>query len=75
MIGAGIQEGDLAMVQPGRTANSGDIVVARTPDGEWTVKRLRRTGQTYSLEAENSKVESIPQPFAVVGIVKGVIRM
>jgi repressor LexA len=74
MIGAGIHDGDLVIVRPQRAAQSGDIVVARTPDGEGTVKRLRQTSQTYSLEAENPKYASIHEPFDVVGRVIGVIR-
>jgi repressor LexA len=74
MIGAGIHDGDLVIVRPQRAADSGDVVVARTPNGEGTVKTLRQKRQTYSLEAENPKYASIHAPFDVVGKVMGVIR-
>jgi repressor LexA len=74
MIGAAIHDGDLVIVQPQRSARSGEIVVAKTPNGEWTVKRLRRRGQAYRLEAENRKFASICEPFKIVGKVMGVFR-
>ena len=74
MIGAGVFHGDLVIVRAQRTADPGDIVVARTSDGEGTVKTLRQKGQTYHLQAENPKYASIHQPFDVVGKVMGVIR-
>jgi len=74
MIGAGVFHGDLVIVRAQRTADPGDIVVARTPDGEGTVKTLRQKGQTYCLAAENPKYSLIHQPFDVVGKVMGVIR-
>ena len=74
MIGAGVFHGDLVIVRAQRTAEPGDIVVARTPDGEGTVKTLRQKGQTYCLAAENPKYALIHQPFDVVGKVTGVIR-
>jgi len=74
MIGAGIHDGDLVIVQQKRSARSGEIVVATTPDGEWTVKRLRRRRQGYRLEPENRKFAPIGQPFKVVGRVMGVFR-
>jgi repressor LexA len=74
MIRAGIQDGDLVIVQPRVTARPGEIVVAKIPDGQWTVKRLRRRGQVDCLEAENPKFSSISQPFRIVGKVMGVFR-
>jgi repressor LexA len=74
MIGAGIFDGDLAIVRPQGTADPDAIVVARTPEGEGTIKTLRRKGQIYYLEAENPKYASIHLPFEVVGKVIGVIR-
>ncbi len=74
MIGAGVFHGDLVIVRVQRTAHPGDIVVARTPDGEGTVKTLRQKGQTYCLAAENPRYALIREPFDVVGKVMGVIR-
>lgn len=42
MRGAGIDEGDLLVVDKGLTANHGDIIIA-VVDGEFTVKRLHNT--------------------------------
>ena len=74
MIGAGIHNSDLVIVQPQCSARSGEIVVATTPDREWTVKRLRLRGQVYRLEADNPKFASIGPPFKIVGKVMGVFR-
>jgi repressor LexA len=74
MIGAGIRDGDLVIVQPQSTARSAEIVVATTPNREWTVKRLRRIRQVYRLEAENPRFASIRQPFKIVGRVMGLFR-
>jgi DNA polymerase V len=41
MIEAGISAGDLLVVDSSRTAEHGDIVIAATVDGEFTVKRLQ----------------------------------
>ena len=74
MTGAGIHDGDLVIVQTKASARSGEIVVATTPDGDWTVKRLRRRGRVYRLEPENRKFASIDRPFKIVGRVMGVFR-
>ena len=74
MMGAGIHDGDLVIVQPQSSARSGEIVVATTPNREWTVKRLRRIRQVYRLEAENPRFASIRQPFKIVGRVMGLFR-
>jgi repressor LexA len=74
MIGAGIHDGDSVIVQQKHSARSGEIVVATTPDGNWTVKRLRRRRRVYRLESENRKSPSIDRPFKIVGKVMGVFR-
>jgi repressor LexA len=74
MIGAGVFHGDLVIVRAQRTADPGDIVAARTPDGEGTIKTLFQKGRTYCLAAENPKYPLIHPPFDVVGKVMGVIR-
>jgi len=58
MIDAGILPKDMVLVEKGRLAKSGDIVIAEV-DGEWTMKYLRKTnGKTY-LQAANSKYPDI----------------
>lgn len=53
MIGAGIFDGDLVVVRADAPPRTGDIVVAGIPDGEATVKTLRREGRSVVLEAAN----------------------
>ena len=52
MIGAGIHDGDLLVVDRAREAKSGSIVVAAV-DGELTLKRLRMAGGRVWLAPEN----------------------
>jgi len=52
MIGDGIHDGDLLVVDPGPAALDGEVVVALV-DGEATVKRLRRRKGAVELEASN----------------------
>jgi repressor LexA len=73
-VGAGVFHGDLVIVRAQRTAEPGDIVVARTPDGKGTVKTPRQRGQTWCLVADNPKYAAIYKPFEVIGKVTGVIR-
>jgi SOS regulatory protein LexA len=58
MSGAGIIEGDLVIVEKGRTPKNGDIVVAQV-DGDWTMKYFTRRGRNVILEAANPKYPSI----------------
>ena len=75
MINAGILSGDMVVVRPQQTADSGQIVVARIGD-EATVKRLRlKNGQVW-LMPENDAYEPIDGREAqIVGLVKAVVRM
>ena len=50
MVGAGIHHGDLVVVERGRSARHGEVVVALLPDG-FTLKRLICRGGTRLLEA------------------------
>ncbi|MDY6795679.1 MAG: transcriptional repressor LexA [Actinomycetota bacterium] len=52
MIGDGIHEGDLVVVDPRAAVEEGDVVVAMV-DEEATVKRLRRRGKAVELRASN----------------------
>jgi repressor LexA len=74
MTGAGLVEGDMLIIKPQPTADPGDIVVALTPDGEGTVKKLSRKNERYYLEPANPAYSPIPQPFRVVGKVVGLLR-
>ncbi len=75
MINAGIQEGDLVIVERGKEPKVGDIVVG-VLDGEFTLKRLRKDKGKFYLQAEN---DAYPDLFALdelktAGVVRGVIR-
>jgi len=52
MVGAGIHDGDELIVDRAIEPVDGHVVVA-VIDGELTVKRLRKTGKSVSLAAEN----------------------
>ncbi|MBN2025948.1 MAG: transcriptional repressor LexA [Actinobacteria bacterium] len=52
MVGDGIRDGDLVVVDPRPDARDGEVVVALV-DGEATVKRLRRRRGAVELEASN----------------------
>ena len=77
MTGAGIQDGDLLVVDRSLEAGHGDIVVA-VVDGELTVKRLWRRGGRVRLLAENPAFAPIElkdgQELAVWGVVTSVIH-
>jgi len=77
MIGAGIQDGDLLVVDRALEAGHSDIVVA-VVDGELTVKRLWRRGGRVRLLAENPAFVPIElkdgQELAVWGVVTGIVR-
>jgi len=75
MIDAGIQEGDLVIVERGKEPKVNDIVVAIL-DGEFTLKRLKRDKGKYYLQAENPEYPDMYalEELKIAGIVKGVIR-
>ncbi len=75
MTGAGILPGDLVIVDRGQTAKSGDIVIAEV-DGEWTMKFLKKSGDTVYLVPANPKYKPIrPQrELRITGVVTAVVR-
>jgi repressor LexA len=58
MIEPGIREGDLVIVERTSAPRVGDIVIAEV-DGEWTMKYLRKRGETYYLVPANRKYKPI----------------
>jgi repressor LexA len=58
MIEAGINSGDVVVVQEQTHAENGDIVVALVEDQEATLKTFRRRGNTIALEAANPAYET-----------------
>jgi len=75
MVGEGIREGDLVIVERGRTPVNGDIVIAEV-DGEWTMKFFRKEGERVFLEAANPRYPVIEarEELRVGGVVTAVIR-
>lgn len=77
MIGAGIIEGDIVFVKCISEARNKQIVVA-TIDGEATIKRFYKNGDSIILKPENNDFEPILiQPndfFRLVGIITGLYR-
>ena len=74
MTGAGILDGDLAVVRPQSAAKDGQIVVALLGE-EATVKRLRRRDGRVWLQPENPAYEIIEaEELQILGLVKAVVR-
>jgi repressor LexA len=77
MINAGIYEGDLVIVSPGKETISGDTIVAQLDD-EVTVKTLEKKNNKIRLIPENPNYSPIEvddkKEFSIVGKVIGVIR-
>ena len=77
MIEAGINDGDIVVIQEQTTADNGDIVVALVDDQEATLKRFRRRGNMIALEAANAAYETRVYPDHMVkvqGRLVGLIR-
>jgi repressor LexA len=77
MIDAGIQDGDIVVIERRDVADNGDIVVAMIDDSEVTLKRMRRKGGTIALEAANPQYETRifgPNRVKVQGRLVGLMR-
>jgi len=75
MIEAGINEGDLVVVEQGRAPKLGDIVIAEV-DHEWTMKFLAKENSRMILKPAN-KNYPINKPqgeMNIGGVVRGVVR-
>jgi repressor LexA len=77
MIEAGIMEGDMILVDRSKEAKNGDIVIARLNDG-WTVKYLRKKGNTVMLIPGNKKYKPIipkeGDELEIAAVVTAIIR-
>ncbi len=77
MIGAGLDDGDLLVIDRNLEAENGKIAVCFL-DGEFTVKRLRIERNKITLIPENEKYKPIEVPegsnLLVWGIVTYVIK-
>lgn len=75
MIEAHIADGDYVVVRKQPTARSGDMVVARTDEGEATLKYWYPESGRIRLQPANASMDPIYVDNAqVVGIVTGVVR-
>lgn len=75
MIDAHIAPGDYLVVKRRRTADPGDIVIARTSEGEATVKYWFPEKNRVRLQPANKKLKPIYSREAkVTGVVVGVVR-
>lgn len=75
MLGAGINPGDMLLVERGLEPKNGDIVVAEV-DKQWTLKYFKRQGAKVVLEAANSKYPVIipEEELKIAAVVTAVIR-
>ncbi|MBI5138386.1 MAG: repressor LexA [Candidatus Vogelbacteria bacterium] len=75
MVDAGIQEGDLVIVERSVTPKEGQIVIAEV-DGEWTMKYYRKVGGKVTLVAANKKYKPIvpKEELKIEAVVRGVVR-
>lgn len=75
MTEEGINEGDLVVVEKGRPAKEGDVVVAFI-DNEFTLKYFRRKGGRIALVPANSKYPVLypTDSLSIFGTVTAVIR-
>jgi repressor LexA len=68
MIEAGILDGDTILIERTQTARNGEIVVAIVDNEEATLKTLRHSGATVTLEASNPEYEDRTFPAERVNI-------
>ena len=75
MVDAGIQPGDIILVEKGGAPKKNDIVIAQV-DGEWTMKYFGKDRQGVYLDPANSNYKRIrpDQSLTIGGIVKAVVR-
>jgi len=75
MSEAGILPGDMVLVDKGETPKSGDIVIAEV-DGEWTMKYLKKRGESVVLIPANPKYQPIrpKKELKIAGVVTAVLR-
>lgn len=75
MIEDHIADGDYVVIKRQATAERGEIVVARTPDNEATLKRWYPEADRIRLEPANANLKPIyVKDATVVGVVIGVVR-
>tara|TARA_Y100001934_G_C12214363_1_gene707692 strand:+ start:48 stop:473 length:426 start_codon:yes stop_codon:yes gene_type:complete len=77
MVGAGIDDGDLLIVDKELEAKEGQIILA-VINGDYTVKRLIKKSEAYYLQPENPAFEPLRittfMDFRIWGVVTGLIK-
>ena len=77
MIGAGLDDGDLLVIDRSLSPENGKIVICLI-DGEFTVKRIKKEKGTFYLMPENKKYKSIEinedNELIIWGVVQYVIK-
>jgi len=74
MIGAGINSGDIAIIEQTQTADNGEIVIALIDDSA-TLKRFFRENNRVKLQAENPAYPPIyTQDVRILGKLKAILR-
>lgn len=75
MKDAGIQPGDMVIVERKNAYKPGQIVIASV-DGEYTMKYLRKKGEQFYLEPANERYKPIypKESFRIEAVVTGVVR-
>ena len=75
MSGAGILPGDMVIVDKSQNPKSGDIVIAEV-DGAWTMKYLRKRGDSVTLVPANPNFQPIKpkHELKIAGVVTAVVR-
>jgi repressor LexA len=65
----------MVIVDRGQTPKSGDIVIAQV-DGEWTMKHLRKRGNSVTLVPANPAYQPITpkNELKIAGVVTAVVR-
>ena len=75
MIEANVQDGDFVVIEPRRSAERGQMVVARTSDGEATLKYWFPEKKRIRLQPANSSMKPIyVKDASVIGVMVGVVR-
>ena len=75
MIEAGIEPGDLVVIERQENAKEGDIVVALGNENGSSLKRLIKKGRKYILHPENEKLEDIVvDKLEIQGVARFVIK-
>ena len=78
MVGENIEDGDIIIVASQRTAENGQLVIARVDNDNATVKKFYLESGFIRLEPANPQFETIrihtPESIEIQGVVRGLIR-